>query len=154
MKKLFLAIIALVSAANISAQQPATVSGEIKEAKQTSMSIITDKNYLGKKPEVIAAPIRDGKFEAKLSFAGSRIAEFEYAGGKLKIFIEPGDNLQINFTDDAQHSGTSIIGKGAEENLFLSQFMGAFANDFNDSIMNAKIISESVDAFENEIFAM
>jgi hypothetical protein len=156
MKKISFLLLLLLHSAfeNISAQPSAIVSGEIKEAKQSSMSIIMDKNYLGRKPEMIGATLQSGKFAVTVFVDRSRIAEFEYAGGRLKIFMEPGDNLQINFTDDAKHSGTSITGKGAEENLFLSQFMDAFKNDFTDSSMNTKILSQTVDAFENEIFAM
>ena len=130
------------------AQNAATISGTIENTNLTSTQLSMDKLYLGKKIETLTSPLANGQFHFTLSIDQSRLVGFAADNINQKIFVEPGDNIQVMIKNYV----ITFSGTGAEQNNFLREFFDRFKNDFDDSIMSKKILSTGVDAFEISIF--
>jgi thiol-disulfide isomerase/thioredoxin len=128
------------------------LTGTIKEAKAKEINLWIYKNYLASNPDLIVGALNNGDYKFKAAIDQPVFALLEYNGSKLKFFFEPGDSLNMSFTDDAQHSGTSITGRGSENNFFLNNFESKFQKDLTDSTWTPRMMNGSIDAFENELF--
>ena len=128
------------------------LGGTIKEAKVKEINLWIYKNYLPSNPDLVIGVLADGNYNFKYAIDQPVFAVLEYNNSKLKFFVEPGDSLNMSFTDDAQHSGTAITGKGSENNFFLNNFESKFQNEFIDSLWTPKIMNGTIDAYENELY--
>lgn len=129
------------------------LTGTIREAKATAINLWVYKNFLASNPDLIIGALnKNGNYQFKSAIDQPVFAILEYNNSRLKFFMEPGDSINMSFTDDIQHSGTSITGMGADNNYFLNNFESRFQKDFVDSLWTARIISGTVDAYENELF--
>jgi len=128
------------------------LSGTIKDAKAKEINLWIYKNYLATNPDLIVGALNNGNYKFKSVIDHPVFAVLEYNNSKLKFFFEPGDSVNMSFTDDAQHSGTAITGPGSDNNFFLNNFETTFQKDLTDSNWTARIMNGSVDAFENELF--
>ena len=128
------------------------LTGTIKEAKVKEVNLWIYKNYLASNPDLIVGALNNGSYKFKSAIEHPVFAVLEYNNFRLKFFFEPGDSVDMSFTDDAMHSGTAITGKGSDNNFFLNNFESRFQKDFTDSLWTSRIMNGTVDAFENEIF--
>jgi len=128
------------------------ITGTIKDATAKEINLWVYKNYLATNPDLIVGALNNGKYKFKSAIDQPVFALLEYNNSKLKFFFEPGDSVNMSFTDDAQHSGTSITGRGSDNNFFLNNFENKFQNDFVDSLWTNRIMNGTVDAYENELF--
>src|SRR5215203_4189806 len=90
------------------------IGGTIKESKAKEINLWIYRNYLPTNPDLIIGSLTDGKYQFKSAIDQPVFAILEYNNSKLKFFFEPGDSINMSFTDDAQHSGTAITGHGSE----------------------------------------
>ena len=132
----------------IVAQNTATVSGIIEVPKSATVQMNIDRLHLGKKIESTTKPLTNGQFQFIVNLDQSNLVELIANNIIHKIYLDPGDNLQLQLND----STIIFNGKGAVQNRFLDKFYTQFANDFNDSVMFPKILSSGVDVFEMAIF--
>jgi len=129
-------------------QTTATVSGTVESPASDSIQLSIDRLYLNQKPETITHALSNGKFTFTCAVDQSRLVDLTTVNIRLKIFIEPNDNLQLNI----KNNSVTFTGNGSEQNAFLHDFYAQFKNDFNDSIMHEKMLNTGVDAFEIFIF--
>src|SRR6188768_443381 len=69
--------------------------------------------------------------ECDLNFGVARpsVAQFSYHHQTIPIFVEPGDELQLNVGNDSLYKAISFSGKGAVHNEFLKNFYQTFNKD-------------------------
>lgn len=132
----------------ISAQNTTNISGTIENPKSTSVQLANDKLHLNKKAEIKTAVLENGKFQFSINLDHGYLLDLIDGDNKTKIYAEPGDNLLLN----VKGNSVSFSGKGAEQNSFLKKFYDQFKNDFDDSVMQPKMLASTVDAFEMSIF--
>jgi len=129
------------------------LGGTIKQAKAKEINLWIYRNYLASNPDLIVGALNTkGEYKFKSTIDHPLFAVLEYNNSKLKFFFEPGDSLNMSFTDDDQHSGTSITGRGSENNFFLNNFESRFQKEFVDSLWTTRMMNGSIDAYENELF--
>ncbi len=128
------------------------LSGTITNATTKEVKLWVYKNYLVSNPDLIVSGLVNDKYKFRSTIDKPVFAELDFNNSKLKFFFEPGDSINVSFTDDAMHSNTSITGNGSENNFFLNNFEAQFRNDFTDSIWTGRMMNGTVDAFENELF--
>ena len=150
-KKIICILIAfLASWLTVEAKSYFQLTGTIHEAKAKEINLWVYKNYLASNPDLIVGALINGKYKFKSTIDQPVFALLEYNNSRLKFFFEPGDSVNMSFTDDAQHSGTAITGKGSENNFFLNNFESTFQQEFIDSLWTSRIMNGSINAFENE----
>ncbi len=130
------------------AQNTVTVSGTIENPKSATVELYNDKMFLGKKVEQLSSILKSGQFQFTVSIDKATLVELESDDIHQKLFLEPGDNLQLQVKNNA----ITFLGKGSENNSFLKKFYDQFMYDFEDTVMQPKILSTGVDAFEMLIF--
>jgi len=128
------------------------LTGTIKEAKAREINLWIYKNFLASNPDLIVGALSHGEYKFKSAIDQPVFAILEYNNSRLKFFFEPGDSINMSFTDDIQHSGTSITGRGSENNFFLNNFEAKFQKELTDSTWTTRMMSGSIDAYENELF--
>lgn len=140
-------------AGRINAKGTFQITGTITDPKAKEINLWIYKNYLASNPDLIVGALNAaGEYKFKSSIDQPVFAVLEYNNSRLKFFFEPGDSVNMSFVDDAQHNGTSITGRGSENNFFLNNFESRFQKEFADSTWTARIMNGSVDAYENELF--
>ncbi len=149
MQKILFSLLLLLSA-DVFSQNKVTIYGTIEKAGPESVTITNDKYFLGKKQEVHAAPVNDGKYSATFEIDHNRIVTLNYKDQSLKLYVEPGDSISLFLQGNAV---PQIAGKGAVHNQFLFKFEASFKDDFNKTVMAGKITTNAVDAFEMMIFS-
>src|SRR5258705_1296072 len=142
MKKQFLFIALLSSFACSSLGVAVKVSGTIDHAQGESIILTTDKYFLGQKLATHETSTGNGRFEISVDIDHYDIAELRFKNDRMKIYLEPGFDLEVLFTADLMSNTVHFAGKGAAENLFLGNFLSKFSDHFNDSMMYAKMMSE------------
>lgn len=148
MKNLFFCIALLIST-ELFSQNKVTLSGTIDKAGPESVTITNDRYFLGKKQDVYTVPVKEGKYTSSFDLDRNRIVTVNYKDQSLKIYVEPGDSIDLSFQTSA---APKISGRGAVHNQFLLKFNDQFKDDFNKTVMDGKIKSTGVDAFEMLLF--
>ena len=155
LKKFSISILFIVfafAAVTSNAKSNFQLSGTIKDAKVKEINLWIYRNYLSSNPDLIIGALSNGNYSFKSPIDHPVFAILDYNNSRLKFFFEPGDSLNMSFVDDEQHSGTSITGRGSENNFFLNNFESKFQKEFIDSLWTPKILNGSIDAYENELF--
>src|SRR6266849_2292175 len=106
-------------------QSTATISGTIENQNAASVQVVVDRLYLNKKPETITGAVNNGQFSLSVSVDASRLVEITADYFHAKIFIEPGDKLEVN----VKNSSVTFSGSGSEQNTFLKTFYETFKKD-------------------------
>jgi len=153
LKKLSLSVLLSLFAFtnNSNAKSNFQLTGTIREAKAKGINLWIYKNFLASNPDLIVGALNNGNYKFKSAIDQPVFAVLEYNNSRLKFFLEPGDSINMSFTDDDQHSGTEITGRGSDNNFFLNNFESTFQKDFIDSLWTARMMNGSVDTFENEL---
>jgi len=147
-------LMTVASALNVFSQSSFTVNGTIQgaTASEIKLSFAPPLNWRGAAGEIVSKITSDSyKLSSKLD--KPCFATLSYKSNGLKIYVEPGDELNVSFSDD-QHSPISVTGKGSANNNFFTAINGQFATDLNDSVIRQKMMTQSVDAFENDLFTL
>ncbi len=152
MRKLFFYFIMLVSV-NAFSQNKVTLSGTVDKAASETLTVTNDMYFLGSKQEVYTSPVTGGKFSLSFELDHSRILTLNYKDQVLPLYIEPGDSLDVSFDASALMTTVQVKGKGAVHNQFLIKFNNLFRENFSKPVMDEKIKTSSVDAFEMTLFS-
>lgn len=148
--RIFLCLL-FFSAQSVIAQTTFQLNGKVSDAKLTTMQVMINRSYLLYKPEVITVPLQNGQFSFTLNLERNRIVEMIYGSMRMPLYAAPGKDLSVEFTDTYPVQ-LQINGSVAEENSLLQKFFTQFASDFNDSLLQARALSNTVDAFEMDAF--
>ena len=100
------------------AQNTATISGTVEPLTTISAQLAIDRLHLGKKIEINSAELKNGEFHFTINLDHGYLVELTTNNIQHKIYLEPGDNLQLQIKDSA----VIFSGKGAEQNFFLKKF--------------------------------
>jgi len=130
-----------------------TIKGTFPSDVTGHIQIVIDRTFLNRNREIDPAAIVDGHFELKVNIDRNYLVELRTPGFNKILYVEPGDEITMNSPKNADDFTRSLSGKGSEQNKFYQAFQQKFADDFNDSINKAKILSMTIDAFESELFA-
>ncbi|MCX6290716.1 MAG: TlpA disulfide reductase family protein [Bacteroidetes bacterium] len=133
---------------SIHAENTATISGSIENAIQPAVTLTFDRLHLDKHVEVSSSVINNGRFQFTVQPGQGNLLRLSIDSFHLKLFAEPGDRIEVQMKN--QSAGFS--GTCADQNIFLNKFFDLFKNDFDDSIMQPKMLETGVDAFEMMIF--
>jgi thiol-disulfide isomerase/thioredoxin len=148
---LYSALLCLLS--NISAQTNFSISGNVPSTITGNIQLILDPTFLGRTPQVIAAPITNGHFELKVNLTRNCFVQLNHPSIRIPMYAEPGFDLILNIPEGATSLDKVLSGKGTAENNFLQTFFTQFGNDFNDSLNEGQMLITSIDAFESQLFS-
>jgi thiol-disulfide isomerase/thioredoxin len=152
MKKIFLSLLVFIALRGYS--QPILVDGYINNAQGLPVNLLIDKNYLGIHSQTISVNTSEGNFSFALHEEQEIMATLSYGTEAYPFFLAPGDTLHMAFTADLLAITIRFSGNAAGENIFLKNFNKKFAEAFTDSLMNNKMLTTGVDAFEIDIYNM
>lgn len=152
MKKLII-LCMLLSPFIALAQEPVSISGTIEGAVLPEVEFILDPTYLDEAPEIELTEISDGTFNHKINIERATIAKLRYNGQAVKLFLEPGDDLDIVISDanDLENS-ISFTGSAADNNSFLSSFNSKFESRDKLREIKEKGQDSSIDPLEIYLF--
>lgn len=132
--------------------QTTTVTGKIENAASDSIELIVDNNYLDFNVAKYKLPLVQNKFKFELELRNNCLATLIYAGQVATLYLEQGDELNAIFNADSLWGSIHFSGKGAANNQFLKLFNVQFADNFSTTVMEEKIKTLGIDAFENSIY--
>lgn len=133
--------------------QKATITGTIENATATdSIELIVDKTYLAQKQTHYKAAIQQNKFSIAVPLNRNSLLQLNFRNQSLPIYIEPDDNLTVNFKADNMSESIIFTGKSGANNTFYKKFTGQFKNDFSDAFMEEKMKTTGIDEFEMQLF--
>ena len=147
-----LLFIAVLSANSVFAQLNFKIEGTVAPEMQGNIQLRIDKTYLHRAHEINGGVINDGRFSLKAILERNYIIELSSKYFNIPIYVEPGDSLKINLTEATSDYANYLSGTGAEQNKFLQKFSKQFSDDFNDSLNQIKVLSSTIDAYENFLF--
>src|SRR6266436_6510546 len=111
-KKIFFILsLFVLNSFRIYPQSEATISGTIENKNAASVQVVVDRLYLNKKPETVTGAVNDGQFNISVALDASRLVEITADYFHAKIFIEPGDKLEVN----VKNSAVTFSGTGSEQ---------------------------------------
>lgn len=137
----------LLSNICVTAQNNTTISGTIENTKSVSVELSINTLYLDKKYETVTSTLKDGQFRFSINLTHSELIELSADDFHQYLFVEAGDNLQLHVKGNA----VTISGKGSEQNTVLIKFNDQFKNNFDDGVMQPKILITPIEAFQQLI---
>lgn len=135
------------------AQQLVNVEVRTDQTNVTAAAVFVDYNFLRLSPAKYSAQLTNGAFVFQFQLEKNIVAEFMLGNFRLPLYVQPGDKVSIQITGSGNPS-INISGNSAEENAFLQQFFTPFGSMFNDSLNQSKMLNNSIDAFEAELFKL
>ena len=72
----------------------------------------------------------------------------QYKTQQVPLFLEFNDQLQLTAKADSVLATAEFSGRGADNNRFYTDFNRRFGADFNPTLMEARALKTSIDAFE------
>jgi len=138
---------------NCLAENNLTISGVVHHPRTQVINCAIDKTFLWRNAEEIKCNLKDGSFYFSTTIDRTRMVEISLGEIRFPFFVAPGYNMQLEFEDDPGNLHVQLSGKGAEENAFIQKFFGQFAKDYTDSLNFANMGTQSIDAFETNLFA-
>ena len=149
MRKLFLLILILPLWVN--SQTPTHLKVHFENPSKDSCMIAIENEYID---EYITKYkySRSGVCEVSTPISAPVICRLAYDRQLVTIFLEPGDDLDINILHDNTIYDLTCTGKGAENNIFLSSFYKEFYSDFDPMAMKDKMLNTALDAYEMWFF--
>lgn len=130
----------------------AKVSGNITGPSAQEISLLVYNNYFSFSPAVYKSELKEGYYTISTPMENALFADLMYNGAKLRLYIEPGDSLNISFTDNGQPGQPVVTGKGSSNNQLFNLYMQRHMALFNDTALKNQILHLSADVFENELF--
>ena len=118
--KVNLIIIILILLANINLNA-ASINGNIANSKSTNIQLSLYQEML-EPPLVLDAKINYGKFKFDFQIDKATFAILNYNGDEIKLFVEPENQLTLNFEDYEPLKTLIIEGNGAVNNNFYHLF--------------------------------
>lgn len=128
------------------------ISGNIENGTTDSISLSIDRTYLSKKLITYKNPVIQNQFSFEFQIDKNLFIELRYQEQRIQIYLDPGDSLHIKFNAGNLSESIVFSGKGSENNRFTKNFKDQFKNDFSTVLMEDKMKSLNLDAFEMLIY--
>ncbi len=149
MRKLFLLI--LILPLWVYSQIPTHLKVHFEKPSKDSCSIIVENDYIDEYDPKFNYSTHSG-CEVSAPISLPIICRLNYDSQSVNIFLEPGDDLDVNVIHDSILYDLKCTGKGAEQNNFLSSFFKEFHSDFDHVMMKDKMLNTALDAYEMKLF--
>lgn len=138
----------------LSAQQTATLSGIVKGVPPVGIIIEQDTNYLDIKTSKKEILLDGSSFKTELKLSKSELIKLNCNDETLQLFLEPGDDLSLEFLTGSINKGTTFSGKAALHNKFLYEFHNNFTSAFDTALLKQNAIAaSSPDEFEIALYS-
>jgi len=147
-----LLIILISSFSQLLFAQNVKINCQFPEGSQDTCYLRIDKFHIKEYEPNEKAIINNLTCSFNLNIDQPSIAILSYNNQSIQLWLEPNDDLKIKFTSSNLVNDIQIEGKGLEQNKFLAAFSQKYKVDYNEDSIKAKILSMSIDAFENMIF--
>ena len=103
-----------------SAKQNISITGSIQDITDYSIFLKYVKNEISNKEESFELPVlKDGSFGIDFHLVKSTVITVSYSGQNFLLYLEPGDDLSLDFKADDILNTINIEGRGSEQNNFL-----------------------------------
>ncbi len=102
-------------------------SGKITNPQLKDAKIILYKNPVTFDEQIYNLYVRnDGTFYTKLFLSEPRNGRLIYGAQEMDIFLEPGDDINVDFQSIAMPKSIAFNGKGGDKNRYLREYKKAF----------------------------
>ncbi|MEZ4888048.1 MAG: TlpA disulfide reductase family protein [Chitinophagales bacterium] len=149
---LFFCFLLTLGMSSVFAQDKAVISGSISDAESEKIQLETNPQYIDGYEKVLDAEVINGKFRFEVENDFPQVVYLDYNEQKLPLFVEAGDDFQVNFEDGNLVTTAKFEGKGRTHNQFLKEFNDKFAADMDIPSMEKNVLTAQIDAMEMELF--
>jgi thiol-disulfide isomerase/thioredoxin len=104
------------------------IKGNIKDATGEKLSLNVFANPLSNNAESFALMVSNGSFEQSIEISQPVTAELVYGGATLLLYLEPGDDININMNGNSVLKTIRFTGKGAIHCQYLKDMKLNFEN--------------------------
>jgi len=125
----------------------ATIRGAIKNASKKQIEFIVDEYFIADNENVIVTKLQQNKFNKQIELDKAQWIKIRYNSKSLDLFVEPGDNIVLNFPDRNIKVAT-LRGKGAANNKFWRKFEKEAILDKDKVALSERMKSSTVDGWE------
>lgn len=150
MRKILLACALLYSGLSF-AQKSFQIEGAVDQAPSSTPSITLNTLFL-ENGKTTTLPVSGGKFTTELKVDNPQTAVFSINGSSFPIWLEPGEKLRIDVKSATGTTELFFSEKRGPESTFLTQFQAQFGNHYNADTMQARILKETVDVLELDLY--
>jgi len=130
-----------------------TIGGKIKNAAKDTVFLVNDPFYLGQNSQNQYCCLKQDSFFFNLKSQGNAFLNLIFHGQVLKIYVDLDGGLFVEAQANSFMESIKFSGKNASENVFLKDFNKQFTEEFTVGLMEDKIKTTSVDAFEMDLYA-
>ncbi|HYV91836.1 MAG TPA: TlpA disulfide reductase family protein [Chitinophagales bacterium] len=127
-------------------------SGQLAATAGDTVIVIPAQYFIDDYEKSYQTTISNNECDLNFAVAKPTTAQFTYHHQSIPLFVEPGDEMQVDVGNDSLYKVISFSGKGAVHNEFLKNFFQTFNKDFDRAAINNSILSMDVDAFEIKLF--
>lgn len=151
MKFIFLSIVFFSFFPGVQAKK-ATISGQIVNGLNDTICVGFPTRFIpsSEKEECIISTT--GAFTIERDIDSPREVALSCRGRQLKIFIEPGQNTQIEWTLNYASQQVSFAGDGIANNQFFNKLNEQFVSTLDKKLMKEKLLALTIDSWEDELF--
>ncbi len=135
-------------------QNMVKISGNIDVVGTDTIIVSVDKYFVSRNLEEAKVEIKDGSFTCSFALDRNRLVDLRFRGKTLTLYVEPGDNLQLEMSAAAFPLGVTFPGIGGFHNTFYKSFHSLFKEEFDTASVNQQINSQTIDAYEMHLFDM
>ncbi|MFK8104320.1 MAG: TlpA family protein disulfide reductase [Saprospiraceae bacterium] len=130
-----------------SVQKKTSIRGKVKEATQTHVSLSFYRDYISLDEASFQIPIDlTDSFAMSVMLAEPTICVLSYNQVSIELFLEPGDDLVLDFLDYQPTQTIQFSGKGAKNNTFFHLFQEKFKY-WNSNYVSYEMLSRSPNGF-------
>jgi len=134
------------------AQEKVSLSGLVNNPIEGDIELVVDPHYIGEEPPADIIPVVDKQFTHAFSMDKAQWIKFRYNGQATKLYVEPGDSLEIKFDSEDLAGTLQLDGKGAANNQFWMAFTQETFNTPDSKELKNKMKDSSIDAWEIFLF--
>src|SRR5690349_4310360 len=100
----------------IAAQNTVTIHCTFTSAGNDSVIVIPAQYFIDDFEKSYITTLNNGQCDFKFSVEKQAVAQFSYHHQSFPIYIEPGDEMQVNVGNDSLYKAISFAGRGAVHN--------------------------------------
>ena len=131
--------------------EPVTISGAFSNCGIKTISISIEKSFLTKDKSISKIKIKNNEFTYTFDLDRNRIVNLNSDEFDIALYIEPGDDLHIDFDPSAQNA-LQFSGKAAANNNVYNKFRVTFKDQYDNEAIKEKIKTTSLDPFEIQAY--
>ena len=135
----------------LSAQSNVNIHCKFISTASDSCVMIPSQYFIDEYEKSYRAATRNG-CDFHFAVLQPNVALFIYNHQSVRVFLEPGDEMQWTIGADSLQDAISFSGSGAFHNQFLVAFYKKFRDDFDKEEITRTILNSDADAFEMNLY--